>query len=172
MSLFEEGEFDPEWFQGLFRTGAIMTAILVMNALSYLKMKGLEYEVAMYGEMMPMDRGGTESSEPNLLVGQLEVMAGTYTLVAIVWRAVRAKGKETARRGRAGLAVVMTGVIQKLLAPFWLAALGIGSVFGVSAGFGLTEVLSHVELLFGPPLILAVELTFSWIVLKFLLNYY
>lgn len=170
-NLFNDQEFDPESFQGMFRTGAIMTISLVINAITYMKTTGLEYEMALYDEVMMPDGTIAQVDPPNLLLGQFEVLAGTYILIAIVWRAVRVQGKESMGRGRRGQMEVMAEVVKRLMPSFWLAALGIGSIFGVSAGFGFTDVLNHAELLLGPPLILAVELTIMWLIAKFALNY-
>lgn len=66
------------------------------------------------------------------------------------------------------LALVMNAVsFMKLI---WLATFGVGAIFDVSAGFGLRDIVRHVELLFGPPLVLSVELTIMWLVLMLILK--
>lgn len=162
-SIFEGNDFDPEWFQGIFRTGAIMTLAIVANAIPFLKTAGLEYEMALYEE---------RAAPGGLLLSQLEVMAGTFALIAIIWGAVRAQGRESMGRARRGQMEVMAEVARRLMRPFWFAAFGIGSVFGVSAGFGLSDVFDHAVLLLGPQLLLAVELTIMWAMARSLPKYF
>ena len=167
---YDSGEFDEQWFQGVFGTGVIMTFTLIFNAVFYLNVKGFEYEAAMSQEIMRPDGTIAQPDPPNLFFGQLEVMLGTYSLVALVWQTVQTKSRELSTRGEAGFRALMAGAIQALLKPAWLAAVGLGSLFGVSAGFGFTDALNHLEVLLGPPLILAVELTFVWLILRFLMR--
>lgn len=160
-----------EWFDGVFLTGAIMSLAMVMNAVPFLKSIAIEHEFGMSGEMMMGDGTMGRVDPPGIFWSQVEVLAGTLSLIAIVWSVIHRQGEEQISRGRRGQLEVIAAVSRRLLVPFWLAAFGMGSVFGVSAGFGLTGVLSHIELLFGPPLLLAAELTFMWLGARFMLRF-
>ena len=163
-------QYEEEWFKGLYFTGAVFSLALVMNAISFMKLRGVEFEMAAAEGIMRPDGTFEEPSTSALATGQLEIFVGTLSLLVLLWQTMKRKCLELSIFNRRGHLQIMTSVIHVLLLPFWLATFGIGSIFGVSAGFGLRDVVRHVELLFGPPLILSVELTIIWIVLKAILK--
>lgn len=163
--------YSEEWFRGLYGTGAMLGLALVMNAVSFMKLKGTEYEIAVAEGIMLPDGSYTEPSSSILLTGQLEILIGTFSLLILLWQTIKRKSVELSVFNRTGHLQVSKAVLQSLLLPFWLATFGVGSIFGVSAGFGLRDIVRHVELLVGPPLILSVELTIMWLVLRFILNH-
>jgi hypothetical protein len=160
-----------EWFRGVFGTGAGFSLALVMNAVSYMKLKGTEFEIAMAEGIALPDGTYAEPSSSILLTGQLEILVGTFSLLILLWEAIKKQSSALSSFDRKGHVQVMHSVVRSLLLPFWLATFGVGSVFGVSAGFGLRDIVRHVELLFGPPLILSVELTIIWLVLRIILKH-
>ena len=164
-------QYTDEWFKGVFFSGGGLSLALVMNAISFLKLKGTEYEIAAAEGVILPDGTFTEPSSSVLLTGQLEIMIGTLSLLVLLWQTIKKKSVELSVFDRTGHLQVLKSVLQNLLLPFWLATFGIGSIFGVSAGFGLRDIVRHVELLFGPPLILSVELTVMWLVLRFILKH-
>lgn len=168
---FPGKQISEQWFRDVFGTGAGFSLALVMNAVSYMKLKGTEFEIAAAEGIALPDGTYAEPSSSILLTGQLEIIVGTFSLLVLLWQAVKKRSAELSTYDRKGHLQVMETVVRSLLLPFWLATFGVGSVFGVSAGFGLRDIVRHVELLFGPPLILSVEMTITWLALKFILKH-
>lgn len=164
-------QYTEEWFRGVFGTGAGLSLALVMNAVSFMKLKGTEYEIAVAEGVLLPDGSYAEPSSSILLTGQIEILVGTFSLLILLWQTIKKRSVELSLFNRTGHLQVLKSVLQTLLFPFWLATFGVGSIFGVSAGFGLRDIVRHVELLFGPPLILSVELTIMWLVLKVILKH-
>ena len=164
-------QINEEWFRGVYGTGAGLSLALVMNAVSYMKLRGTEFEIAVAEGVALPDGTYTEPSSSILLTGQLEIVVGTFSLLILLWQVIKKQSSALPSFDRKGHVQVTQSVVRSLLLPFWLATFGVGSVFGVSAGFGLRDIVRHVELLFGPPLILSVELTIIWIVLRFILKH-
>lgn len=163
-------QYQEEWFRGLIFAGAVFSLVLVTNAISFIKLKGIEYEIADAEGIVLPDGTYHEPPASALAAGQLEILVGTLSLLVLLWQTMKRKCLELSMFNRRGHLQIMSSVVQALLLPFWMATFGVGSIFGVSAGFGLREVVRHVEVLFGPPLILSVELTIMWVVLKIALK--
>ncbi|MFH0991611.1 MAG: hypothetical protein V1799_16515 [bacterium] len=160
-------EFPKEWQRNLFNYGALISIVLVINAVSYMKMREFDMTMMMYQEVVMPDGTIGEPTSSGLFIGQLEVVGGTLSLLALVWGTIQRKVETLNPKDQTSTLQVMAAVTQSLLAPFWLATLGIGSLFGISSGFGLRDIIRHAELIMGPPLIMALELTAIWAFLKF-----
>lgn len=150
--------------------GATISAVLALNGASYLKLKGIEYLRTATEDIPLADGTIAEPSATSLLVGQFEVIVATISLVVLVWGTIRSKGASLSVTDSTANLQVLAAVAEKLMVPFWLATIGVGSVFGVSSGFGLRDVVRHVEFLLGPPLIMAIELTLFWAVAKVMVS--
>jgi hypothetical protein len=161
---------DEEWFRALSMAGATISAVLALNGASYLKLKGIEYLMTPMNDIPLADGTIAEPSVTPLLIGQFEVIVATISLVVLVWKTIRSTGASPSVTDGTANLQVLAAVAEKLMVPFWLATIGVGSVFGVSSGFGLKDVVRHAEFLLGPPLIMALELTLFWIVAKVLVR--
>jgi hypothetical protein len=164
------GQDNALWYPALSKTGAMISAVLVLNGVSYLKLRGIEFSMVMAQDVVLSDGTIAEPSQTDVLVGQLEVMLATLSLVVLVWETIRRTSGTLEGFNQAAQVQVLVAVAGKLMVPFWLATIGIGSVFGVSSGFGLKDVVRHTELLIGPPLVMSLELTLFWIVGKVIVS--
>jgi hypothetical protein len=162
--------FDEQWYRVLSMAGATISAVLALNGASYLKLRGIEYLMTPMNDIPLADGTIAEPSVTSLLIGQLEVIVATNSLVVLVWGTIRSKGASLSVSDRTAQLQVLAAVAEKLMVPFWMATIGVGSVFGVSSGFGLKDVVRHAEFLLGPPLIMALELTLFWIAMKVLVR--
>ncbi len=155
-----------EVLQRLLYGAFAITAALVLNALGFLNAEVWKLENQSIDDAVRPDGSIAEPSLFGLMLAQLAIIGGTMALVITVWRTIRHSSAELRAFTKASLLGVASKALQSLLLPFWLAAIGVGSVFGISSGIGLREIVRNTELLVGPPLFLAVELTFVWFVTK------
>ena len=86
----------------------------------------------------------------------------------VVWQTLKTKSVAFGAYSQSAYLKILEAIAGKLMLPFWLATFGIGSFFGISAGFGIKDVVRHFELLLGPPLILSLEITGFWLIAKIL----
>ena len=129
-----------EWRPVLLGAGWIMTLIILLNAQGFMKMNLMDWQI----------NGGESGLWLDLLGSHMSVLAGTWALMWLVVRSLRAPavvGEPTPMLGACRMMVVTA---EQLLPRFRWAALGLGVVFGYAAGRGLV-------------LLLAADLTLFWL---------
>jgi hypothetical protein len=164
--MFPGESLRSENLQRLLYGGFAITAALLLNSLGFLNQKIWEFENYNPDDVLRPGRVIEEPSLFGLVLAQIAIIGGTLVLVDTVWRAIRRGSSELEVLTKASILGVASRALQSLLLPFWLAAFGIGSIFGISSGVGLREIVRNTEFVVGPSLILAFELTFIWLVTK------
>ena len=135
----EDRDDAAEWRQALLSVGWCMIVVLLVNAQWFVKMNLLDWEVG----------SGVRGARLELLASHLGVLAGTSLLMSLVARALREPAVLAEPTPVLGAHRAMVVMVEKLLPRFWLAALGVGVVFGFACGRGLV-------------LFMAAELTLCW----------
>jgi len=122
-----------EWRISLVAAGWIMVGIVLVNAQGFVKFNLMDWEVGPEG---------VRGTWLKLLASHLSVLAGTHSLMWLVARAIRdpAVLREPTPQ-LAGYRVMVT-VAERQLPRFWWAALGLGVVFGYTAGRWLVVFLA------------------------------
>ena len=127
-------ESPTDWRVGLMGAVLGVQGVLFMNALAFV---GAVQVAAI-----------EEPGRTPLLESQLALLLGTGGLMLLVARGLDAPGVADAPDPGAAVGRAFGGVLGGLMVRFWLAAAGVGLVFGVRAP--------------GVALLLAVELTLVW----------
>jgi len=139
--VLRDKEDAAEWRTPLLGAAWIMIGILTVNAQGYVKMNLIGWEIG----------GQTPGTGMDLLVSHLGVLGGTASLMWLVALALKEPAVLREPDPHLGAYRVMVVVAERLVVRFWWAVLGIGVVFGYTAGPG-------------PVVFLAVELTLFWLV--------
>ena len=129
-----------EWRPVLLGAGWIMTLIILLNAQGFMKMNLMDWQI----------NGGESGQWLDLLSSHMSVLVGTWALMWLVVRAMRAPAVVREPTPMLGASRMMVVTAEKLLPRFWWAALGLGVLFGYAAGRGLV-------------LLLAIDLTLFWL---------
>ena len=137
-----EGRDDaPQWRGALLYAAWVMILTLLVNAQGFAKTNLIMYELGA--------RAGTGWLRQ--LASHASVLAGTASLMWLVVRSLQDPAVLQERTPMLGASRAMVLIAEKLLPQFWWAALGLGVVFGCSAGSG-------------PVLLLATDLTLFWLI--------
>lgn len=131
--------------RALVSAAAIMVLILLVNASAFISW--IEIEWWMWQDHM--DETGAPPSRWTLVYDQFALLFGSAALMWLTVAAIRDKRAIECDVRLMGPTVMLI-IVEKLLPRFWLAALGVGAIFGVFAP--------------GAALLLAVELTLCWII--------
>ncbi len=129
-----EGERGP-----LVGQAVVMQLVLLTNAMAFVDWVGIEWWSGRH-------LGPAASSPWTLAMNQAALLIGTFGLMELV---VQAVDDPRSRPDGAPVPELILVAVEKLLPRFWLAALGLATIFGVTAR--------------GVALLLAVELTLMWI---------
>ena len=129
-----------EWKAALLRAVILMDLILLVNATGFVSVAEID---------------SIDQNRWHILENQFWLLIGTASLMALGEAAIRDPWVLDTSKPKITTARVFVRIMEKLLFRFWWAALGLGLIFGFRAR--------------GIALLLATELTASWIAARLIL---